>query len=194
MYPQALWTMPPDSSKTLYMTFDDGPIPEMTPYILDLLQKHGAKATFFCVGDNVLKYPDIYRRIQADGHSVGNHTFHHLNGWKTPLSEYVENVHQCARYVQSRLFRPPYGCLTRKQMAALAPAYQIIMWDVLSGDFDPSVGPEQCLRHVTRHARPGSIIVLHDNIKAQKQVFYALPRLLDYFNEKGYRFCSIPVA
>lgn len=191
LYPKALWHLPSNSEKTLYLTFDDGPVPEMTPTILQILKEYHAQATFFCVGDNVRKYPALYRNLQEEGHATGNHTFHHLNGWKTPVDRYVENVEQCAGLVESRLFRPPHGCLTYPQYRKLANQYRIVMWDVLSGDFDPACSPEKCLRNVTLHARPGSIVVLHDNIKAKQRVLYALPRLLDHFSNQGYRFRGI---
>lgn len=188
--PPALWHIP-TKEKVLYLTFDDGPIPELTPWILDTLQAFGAKATFFCVGDNVRKHSAIFERTLAAGHAVGNHTFHHLNGWKTPLDTYLKNIEQCREQVNSTLFRPPYGRLTRQQHAALSPEYQVVMWDVLSGDFDPGITPEKCLNNVVRHARPGSVVVLHDNIKATANIRYALPRILEVFSERGYRFEAI---
>ncbi|MCC7246310.1 MAG: polysaccharide deacetylase family protein [Saprospiraceae bacterium] len=172
----------------LYLTFDDGPIPELTPWVLDVLKAHSARATFFCVGDNVRKHPAIYQRILSEGHAVGNHTFNHLNGIKTPLNTYLDNVAQCADQVQSRLFRPPYGRLTRAQSRALRSDYEIIMWDVLSADFDQTITPERCLDNVLRHARKGSIVVLHDNIKAAHNLRYALPRILSHFSDKGFQF------
>jgi len=188
--PPCLWRVSA-KEKVLYLTFDDGPIPELTPWILDTLQPFQAKATFFCVGDNVHKYPDIFKRTIAEGHAAGNHTFHHLNGWKTPLTPYLDNVQRCQEQVNTRLFRPPYGRMTRQQHAALHADYQVVMWDVLSGDFDQSITPQKCLNNVLRNARPGSIVVLHDNIKATENIRYALPRILQVFSNKGYRFESL---
>lgn len=185
--PAYTWSIPTDE-RVLYLTFDDGPIPEVTPWVLDTLRLFGAKATFFCVGDNVVKHPAIYRQLLEEGHSVGNHTFNHLNGWKTEPSVYLNNVRRSARVVKSRLFRPPYGRLTPRQRAFLERHFQIVMWDVLSGDYDADISPEQCLQNVLDNARPGSIVLMHDSLKAERNVRYALPALLEYFAEKGYRF------
>lgn len=190
LWPGFIWKMP-TREKVLYLTFDDGPIPEVTPWVLDTLRTAGAKATFFCVGDNVRKHPQVYKRLLSEGHGVGNHTFNHLNGIKTADADYLENVGRCADWVSSRLFRPPYGRLRKAQRAALQQHYKIVLWDVLSGDFDASISSEQCLRNITRHARPGSVVVLHDSLKAQRHLQFVLPRLLAYFQERGYRFEAI---
>ena len=171
----------------IYLTFDDGPIPHLTPWVLDTLRAHGAKATFFCVGENVVKHPDIFQQVLAEGHSVGNHTFNHLNGWHTPTPTYAHNVRRCARVVSSQLFRPPYGKLLPQQSAWLRRHFQIVMWDVLSGDYDSQFSPQQCLRHVTDHARPGSIVLMHDSLKAERNLRYVLPAALQFFGEKGWR-------
>ena len=185
--PAYTWSVPTEE-RVLYLTFDDGPIPEVTPWVLDTLRPYHAKATFFCVGDNVLKHTAIFRQILDEGHAVGNHTFNHLNGWKTEPAVYLNNVRRCARLVRSRLFRPPYGRLTPRQRAFLERHFKIIMWDVLSGDYDAAISPEQCLQNVLGNARPGSIVLMHDSLKAERNVRYALPALLEYFAEKGYRF------
>jgi peptidoglycan/xylan/chitin deacetylase (PgdA/CDA1 family) len=185
--PGFTWRMPP-RDKSLYLTFDDGPIPELTPWVLETLERHNARATFFCVGDNVRKHPAVFQQVQQAGHALGNHTFNHLNGWKTDMDAYLENVALCRQVVDSKLFRPPYGLITRAQRKILARQYQIVMWDVLSGDFSQTLSPEQCLANVLRHARPGSIIVLHDSLKAERNLRFVLPRVLEHFGREGYRF------
>lgn len=187
VFPQRIWRKPTDQ-KVVYLTFDDGPIPEVTPWVLEQLKTHQALATFFCVGDNVRKHPDIYRKVCTGGHQVGNHSFHHLNGWKTPTEVYLNDVSACAKFVDSNLFRPPYGKLKPAQAKALLPDYDLIMWDVLSGDFDESLSPETCLDHVLNNVRPGSIIVFHDSQKAWHRLWYVLPKVLQKLTEDGYRF------
>ena len=179
------------NSKKVYLTFDDGPIPEATPWVLDVLKEKGIKATFFCVGDNVLKYPEIYKRILDEGHSVGNHTFNHLNAWKTDKIEYSNNVEKAADLIQSSLFRPPYGKLSPGVVKRLKERYDIIMWDVLSGDFDTSLAPEDCLKNVKANAKEGSIIVFHDSIKAIDTLKFVLPRVISFFEEKGIQMDKI---
>ena len=176
------------ASKKIYLTFDDGPIPEITPWILDVLKNYNAKATFFCVGENVKNHPDIYSRIINAGHSVGNHTFNHINGFNHPSEQYLENVSKCDELIQSNLFRPPYGKLTWRQYALLRKKYRIIMWDVLSGDFDSSLSASDCLEAVRKNTKPGSIVVLHDNLKAIHKLKSFLPSLMDYFSSKGFCF------
>ena len=179
------------SNKCIYITFDDGPIPVVTPWVLNILKQFNVKATFFCIGDNVAKHPDIYRQILADGHSVGNHTFNHLNGWKTGDKAYLENIEQCKELVQSNLFRPPYGRSKKSQYSILNTQYSIIMWDVLSGDFDINLSPEKCLNNVLKHSRNGSIIVFHDSLKAFERLEYALPLALENLKKKGYNFSKL---
>ncbi len=186
-FPNFTWKIP-TNEKVLYLTFDDGPIPEVTPWVLEQLNRYDAKATFFCVGDNIKKYPEIFDSVKEEGHTVGNHTFNHLNGWQTDNVAYFHNVRNGARMVDSDLFRPPYGKLTTRQVQFLQRHYRIVMWDVLSGDFDPKVSPEQCLTNVTNHAKPGSIIVFHDNVKSFDKLEYALPRVLEHFADQGYHF------
>lgn len=196
LYPKLTWARYTNDA-VLYLTFDDGPIPEVTTFVLDTLQQYKAKATFFCVGDNINKYPAIFERILTEGHGVGNHTFNHLNGWQTKPSIYAENVAHCQQSIeaagylvraQKPLFRPPYGRITRKQWKQLLPHYDIIMWDVLSGDFDQTIPKEVCLEKSIRHTESGSIIVFHDNIKAVDNMYYALPRFLNHFQQKGWKF------
>lgn len=187
LWPAFLWHIP-TREKVLYLTFDDGPIPEVTPWVLDTLAAYGAKATFFCVGENAVRHAGIFNRLLAEGHTVGNHTHNHLNGWDTTTTAYLHNVRHCARVVKSNLFRPPHGRLLPQQRAFLERHYKIVLWDVLSGDFDPAISPEQCLNNVLDNARPGSIVVLHDSLKTIHKLRLVLPAALRYFSERGYRF------
>jgi len=193
LFPHFTWRIPPadDRDKVLYLTFDDGPIPGLTPWVLEQLAAYDAKATFFCVGDNVRKQPGIFQDLLQQGHSVGNHTYHHLDGWATENLPYFHDLRKCARLTQSTLFRPPYGRLKPRQAQFLLRHYHIIMWDVLSADFDPSVSPLQCSRNVIDCAGPGSVIVFHDNYKAEENLRYALPSVLAHFSEQGYRFEAV---
>ena len=178
--------------KEIYLTFDDGPSLEVTNFVLKELKKHQAKATFFCIGKNVKKHQNIYHKIQEEGHSVGNHTFNHLNGLLTKNTRYIENIQQASAYIVSKLFRPPYGRLKSSQARLLQQeGYKIIMWDVLSGDFDRSISPEKCLDNVLKKTTNGSIIVMHDSEKAKDKIYFALPRILDHFSQKGYLFKAI---
>ncbi|MFY7880315.1 MAG: polysaccharide deacetylase family protein [Lacibacter sp.] len=194
LYPSGLiWNLP-TQEKILYLTFDDGPHPVATPIVLDLLKRFDAKATFFCIGNNVLKYPEIYKRILMEGHRVGNHTHNHCNGWKTPDQEWVNSIKQAAEHIDSNLFRPPYGRLKRftsKVVQQHNPPFKIIMWDVLSADFDLSKTGDQCFQNVRKHARNGSVVVFHDSEKALPRMEEALKKTLEYFTEKGYRFIRI---
>lgn len=184
LYSSLVWNMP-RTAQEVYLTFDDGPHPHITPQVLTLLAQHGAKASFFCVGENVARYPDVFNRIRHEGHSIGNHTHNHVNGWQTPAFAYLRNVMQCQQLTGTGLFRPPYGRISRQQARALNTRFKIIMWDVLSADFDPAVSPEQCLQNVTGNVQPGSIIVFHDSEKAAANMLYALPRLLGFLKEKN---------
>lgn len=192
-YPDLVWRRK-TRDKVIYLTFDDGPIPEITEYVLDVLKSRAIHATFFCVGDNIRKHPEIFKRIIEDGHRIGNHTFNHLKGWKTEDEVYCENIEKCTSIINSNqehkvnLFRPPYGLIKKSQIRRVKDKYQIIMWDVLTGDFDPKHSPEECLNKAKKFTRSGSIVVFHDNIKAKNNLYYALPAYIDCFLEKGYRF------
>ena len=191
-YPRFTWKMPEGSNK-IYLTFDDGPHPSITPFVLDQLKQYGASATFFCVGSNVEKYPEVYKRILIEGHAVGNHTYQHLNGWSTSDKEYIEDITKAAALIDSRLFRPPYGRISRFQAAQLMDKlqYKIIMWTLLSGDFDPAISPEKCVTNVMKRADDGAIIVFHDSEKANDRMKFALPIVLKELTEKGYVFEKI---
>jgi peptidoglycan-N-acetylglucosamine deacetylase len=194
LYPDYLWRMP-TGEKKIYLTFDDGPHPEATLFALDQLKKNRAKATFFCIGKNVVEYPDIYKRILLEGHAAGNHTHNHLNGWKCKDAAYFENIVTANRYVDSRLFRPPYGRITRFQAkyAREKLGLKIVMWSVLSGDFDVNNTPEKCWKNVKKYTQNGSIIVFHDSSKALERMAFALPKALEYFTEMGYIFEKLAV-
>lgn len=180
------------NKKEIYLTFDDGPTPEITDWTLKTLNRYNAKATFFCIGKNVEKHTDIFNKIISDGHAVGNHTFNHLKGWKTSHQNYIEDVELARKQINSSLFRPPYGKLTPKQGKTLiANGFKVIMWDVLSMDWDSSVSPQSCLENVLSKSNPGSIIVFHDSVKASVNMQYALPKVLEYYSNKGYEFKKI---
>jgi peptidoglycan/xylan/chitin deacetylase (PgdA/CDA1 family) len=194
LYPDCLWKVKTEE-KWLYLTFDDGPHPEVTPFVLDELAKYQAKATFFCIGKNVKDHFDTYRRIIEEGHRPGNHTFDHLNGWKVSDKKYIENIRKASLSIDSDIFRPPYGRITRFQISLLQNepfARKIVMWDVLSGDFDESLSGERCYENVINHSGPGSVIVFHDSLKALPRLQYALPKILEYFSREGYQFHRIP--
>lgn len=190
-YPRDLWSMD-KSRKELFLTFDDGPVPQATPWVLDILERHKAKATFFCVGDNARKYPHLLERIRQEGHAVGNHSYSHLNGWKTNDEEYIGNIFKCNEILSSGLFRPPYGKATRNQKKILREHFTIVYWSVISGDFDISLSPADCLSNVMNNATNGAVILFHDSIKAMPRLKYALPAVLAKFSAEGYSFCSIP--
>ena len=195
IYDSYLWSMPANN-KNLYLTFDDGPHPEATVFVLKQLKQHNASATFFCIGKNVIAHPDIYKQIIDEGHAVGNHTYNHLNGWKTSNDDYMKDIALASHEIDSDLFRPPYGRITSFQAKNLKPVMKgkepkVVMWDVLSGDFDTACTPEQCLANVVLASVPGSIIVFHDSEKALSRLKYTLPRILHYFSEKGYSFKSL---
>jgi len=195
LYPQLTWSVS-TTDKIIYLTFDDGPIPGLTEFILDTLDNFEAKATFFCVGDNLKKYPDIAKRTFDEGHKLANHTFNHLEGWSTNTNQYLDNVRRCDEQLTDYtnypiLFRPPYGKIKRSQIAALNKSYKIIMWDVLSGDYSDKIAPTKCLESSVKATNPGSIVLFHDNKKARKNVEYVLPRYLDHFSRLGYNFHSL---
>lgn len=199
IYPDLVWRIPTNKNE-LYLTFDDGPVPGPTEYVLDTLKEYSVKATFFCIGDNVRKHPDVFNRIVDEGHAVGNHTFNHLKGWSTALKTYLDNVELCELEIRnsksksgnSKLFRPPYGRISKSQVTALKH-YSIIMWDVLTADYQRSVSPESCLRNSIAATRPGSIIVFHDSLKAERNMTYTLPRYISHFLHRGYSFNVIKV-
>ena len=184
--------------KKLYLTFDDGPIPEVTPWVLEQLATSGAKATFFCVGENLVKYPEVAQQALAQGHLLANHTHNHLKGWKASFKEYLQNTAQCQEVLESlqpgkaaKLFRPPYGRITKAQAAVLRKEYEIIMWDMLTNDYDATLSPEKCLKKALKYTQSGSIIVFHDSLKAQRNMMYALPRFLEHFSRMGYTFDTL---
>ncbi|MBO9675156.1 MAG: polysaccharide deacetylase family protein [Sphingobacteriaceae bacterium] len=209
-YPSLLWNKS-RTEKVIYLTFDDGPIPNVTDFVLKTLKVFNAKATFFCIGDNIVKHPEVFERVKADGHAIGNHTFNHLKGWKTDDKTYLENTLKCQELTQTNLFRPPYGRIKKSQIRSLklgvwGPEFktpnntklktensqlQIIMWDVLSGDFDINLSPEKCYQNVIKHTENGSIIVFHDSLKAFDRLAYTLPKVLAYFTDKGFTFATL---
>jgi peptidoglycan/xylan/chitin deacetylase (PgdA/CDA1 family) len=193
MYPSLLWKIK-EEEKALYLTFDDGPHETATPFVLDTLKQYNAKATFFCIGKNVVQHKNIYERIIEEGHAVGSHTYNHLNGWKTNDEQYIENILLAQKEINSNLFRPPYGRITRSQIKQLhykVPELKIVMWDVLSGDFDVILSKEKCADHVIKKAGAGSIIVFHDSTKAWERMCFALPKVLEFFSKQGYVFKAI---
>jgi len=190
LYPALTWHKN-RATRSIFLTFDDGPIPIVTPFVLNILKQYGAKATFFCIGDNVDKHPDIYKQLIGDGHRIGNHTYNHLKGWKTDDATYVANYLKCDEQLHTNLFRPPYGRIKNsqiKKLKAVHPDLQIIMWDVLSGDFDLNLTPEACLKNVLKNTGNGSIVVFHDSLKAFPRLEYTLPLALKYWSEQGYSF------
>jgi peptidoglycan-N-acetylglucosamine deacetylase len=190
-YPGVIWNMPRNEN-VLYLTFDDGPIPEVTPFVLKTLHDFNAKATFFCIGDNVKKHPDVYAQLLASGNSIGNHTYHHYNSWKVSTGTFINDTNEASKLIASNLFRPPYGKLTPLTLFKLKREYRIIMWDVISCDFDVKESKEKVLANVTNNAREGSIVVFHDSLKASNNMQYALPHVLEYFSKKGFIFKAIP--
>lgn len=191
LYPNRTWSLPVDE-KILYLSFDDGPHPTITPRVLALLKQYNAKATFFCVGNNVEKYPTVFNSIQAEGHSLGNHSFHHLNGWKSDNQIYIDDVKKADRLIHSNLFRPPYGRLKFSQASALLQmGYELIMWTVLSADYDRNITKEQCAMRVIKNITPGTIVLFHDSEKAEERMLYALEELLNDATKKGYQFKAI---
>ncbi len=194
LFPKYVWKIP-NSGNKIYLTFDDGPIPEVTEWVLDILKNENIKATFFCIGDNIQKHPEVFKRILNEGHAIGNHTFNHLNGWKTNSSNYIENFKKCELEIQKtntqniKLFRPPYGKISPFQAKEiLNKNYKIIMWDVLSYDFDTKISPQKCLNNVIENTESGSIIVFHDSLKAKQNLRYALPKAIQQLKEKGFEF------
>ncbi|HRD06181.1 MAG: polysaccharide deacetylase family protein [Saprospiraceae bacterium] len=184
------WTLPNDQNK-IYLTFDDGPIPEVTPWVLDVLKAKGIKATFFCVGANVQKHHDIYARILAEGHGVGNHTQNHLSGWTVANEAYLQEIEEAAKYIDSSLFRPPYGRISPIQYAQIKDRYKVIMWDTLSKDYDASLSSEQVYQNATTGVKAGSIIVFHDSLKAECHLRDVLERVIDELLCRNFVFAVI---
>jgi peptidoglycan/xylan/chitin deacetylase (PgdA/CDA1 family) len=178
--------------KEVFLTFDDGPTPQVTEQTLDLLKAHNAKATFFCLGKNVEAHPDLYQRLHDDGHTVGNHTYDHPNGRKTEHFTYLRSVAKGKKHIQSSYFRPPYGQITRAQINALKKQYRIVMWDIITGDFDQKIDEEQCVRNVLNNVKRGSIIVFHDSVKAAPRMLPALKQVLEALSARGYSFSALP--
>ncbi|UUC46662.1 polysaccharide deacetylase family protein [Flavobacterium cerinum] len=195
-----VWDIP-NTQNTIYLTFDDGPTPEITEWVLNILDSHAIPATFFCIGNNIDKHPDIFKKVIAHGHRIGNHTYNHLKGWKTNNDEYIRNTKGCEEAIikhsegkiNTRLFRPPYGKIKPLQSRLLRKqGYQIIMWDVISMDYDKTVTPEECIQNVIQNARQGSIIVFHDSQKAFQNLEHALPKAIQGLKERGFRFDVLP--
>ena len=181
----------PTSDKVIYLTFDDGPIPTVTPWVLEQLAAYSAKATFFMIGENVHKNPTVFQQVIKAGHAIGNHTYNHLNGWQTKNKTYFQNVEECSKVIDSSLFRPPYGKIKPSQAKHLRQRYNIVFWDILSGDFDANITSEQCFNNVLRQANNGSIIVFHDSLKAAQHLRYVLPKVLEFYHSKGFEFRAI---
>lgn len=188
LFPKGVWRIPSEKEKVVYLTFDDGPIPEITPWVLDILDKYNIKATFFCVGDNVRKHPDIYKMVLDAGHRVGNHTFNHVQGIRKFTKQYLANTELAAKYIESDLFRPPHGHMRLPQFFTLRRKYRIILWDVVTRDYSKLLKPEQVLNNVKQYTRNGSIIVFHDSLKSETNMKYALPRSIEWLLEQGYTF------
>lgn len=200
LFPRRLWEAETDEKK-IYLTFDDGPIPIVTPWVMDQLSEYNAKGTFFCIGENIERHPDLFKSLAAAGHTIGNHTFNHLKGWKTHKYDYLENVrlaeHSMTRYVpdvfeSKKFFRPPYGKMTSSQAKLIEnDGYTIVMWNLLSYDYDASLSGEQVFKNVQENLGKGSIVVLHDSLKAEKNLRYVLPLILREYSEEGYKFCGL---
>ena len=194
IYRSCIWRKP-NQDRVLYLSFDDGPHPEATPFVLEQLSNFNAKASFFCIGKNVQLYPEIYDAILAAGHVVGNHTQNHMNGWNNNTENYIADIQEATKVINSNLFRPPYGRISFSQIKALrldpALPQQIMMWDVLSGDFDTTITGDQCAQNVIQHAGPGSIVVFHDSAKAMDRLRIALPKVLSHFSKLGYQFKAL---
>ena len=193
LFPEAIWRIKHRDRKVVYLTFDDGPIPEVTPWVLDELDRHGVKATFFLVGDNVRRHPELLEEIKRRGHSWGNHTMHHLQGMRTWTSNYLADVAEADRLIGSTLFRPPHGLIRWKQAKALKRTYNLVMYDLVTRDYSRKLEPEQVLENVKRFARNGSIIVFHDSLKAERNMRYALPRAIQWLKDQGYEFRPMPM-
>lgn len=191
LYPKALWRINP-TERVVYLTFDDGPIPEVTPWVLEILRNYGVKATFFMVGDNVRKYPEVFEMVKSDGHRLGNHTFNHLGGIKHSTKDYVLNIHKANAYIHSDLFRPPHGWLRHRQYYFLKRHYKLVMWDLVTRDYSKRLNADDVFENVRRYARPGSIITFHDSLRSVPKLWSALPRSIEWLLAEGYEFRVIP--
>lgn len=197
LFPRYTWHKS-KQGKVIYLTFDDGPIPGVTEWVLDVLQEQQIHATFFCIGDNIRKHPTVFQRILAEQHQIGNHTYHHLKGWKTTVEEYILDVERCQQEIAKHrkevtiLLRPPYGKIKKKQADSLiAKGYEILMWSIITKDYEANLSPQQCLQRTIRQITPGSIIVFHDSLKAEKNMKYTLPLLIEYLKKEGYSFATL---
>ncbi len=186
IYPSFIWSFPKEEDG-LFLTFDDGPCPQVTPWVLDRLDEYGAKATFFCIGKNVEQYPDLFGEIVRRGHAVGSHTYSHIPGWRVHLDDYVQDVDMAAELIRTNLYRPPYAKITRRQADTLSLRYNIVMWSILSRDYNRKLGHRACARNVLPYLSPGSITVFHDSMKASKNLWYALPKTLDAVSKAGWK-------
>lgn len=193
LFPEAIWRLKRGGSKKVFITFDDGPIPEVTPWVLDLLDSYGIKATFFLVGDNVRRYPELFEEIKRRGHSYGNHTMHHLQGFKVTTHRYMRDITEADQLIGSSLFRPPHGLIRWKQARGIKNHYNIVMYDLVTRDYSKKLTPEEVLDNVKRYVRNGSIIVFHDSLKAEKNMRYALPRAIEWLKDEGYEFERLPM-
>lgn len=193
LFPEAIWRIKHKGRKVVFLTFDDGPIPQVTPWVLDLLDAHGIKATFFLVGDNVRRSPELFEEIKRRGHSWGNHTMHHLQGMKVGTVRYMRDLTEADRLIGSTLFRPPHGLLRWSQAAGIKNHYNIVMYDLVTRDYSKKLNPEQVLENVKRYTRNGSIIVFHDSLKAERNLREALPAAIRWLKEQGYEFCALPM-
>lgn len=193
LFPEALWRIKRHRRKVVYLTFDDGPIPEVTPWVLDLLASHGIKATFFMVGDNVRRNPALLQRIREEGHSYGNHTMHHLQGFKVKSIRYMRDITEADLLIDSHLFRPPHGLIRWSQAKAIKRRYNLVMYDLVTRDYSRRLTPDDVFANVRRYARNGSIIVFHDSLKAERNLREALPRSIEWLKQQGYEFLPIPM-
>lgn len=193
LFPEAIWRVKKRKRKVAYITFDDGPIPEVTPWVLDTLDRYGVKATFFFVGDNVRKHPYLYEEVKRRGHSYGNHTMHHLQGFKTPRLRYMRDITEADGLIDSTLFRPPHGLMRWAQAKAIKNHYNIVMYDLVTRDYSIKMSPEEVFRNVRRYARNGSIIVFHDSLKAERNMKEVLPRAIEWLQNEGYELLPLPM-
>ncbi|MEE0979960.1 MAG: polysaccharide deacetylase family protein [Muribaculaceae bacterium] len=193
LFPEAIWRIQGRRKRRVFLTFDDGPIPECTPMILDILDRYGVKATFFMVGDNVRRYPHLFEEIKRRGHSYGNHTMHHVQGMKVTWPTYIRDIYRADRYIDSHLFRPPHGIMRWKQARIVKRRFNIVMYDVVTRDYDPTLPSSRVLKNVMRYTRNGSIIVFHDSLKSLGHIPEVLPAAIEWLQRKGYEICPVPM-